>query len=68
MLFLTEYSNFTFRNGVLLHQRENKFVGGINTAVLQLHRITLDAVLKDTYFLPDDPDVTQTKKDQNDII
>ena len=68
MLFLTEYSDFTFRNGVLLHQRENKFVGGINTAVLQLHRITLDAVLKDTYFLPDDPDVTQTKKDQNDVI
>jgi hypothetical protein len=53
---------------VLLHQRENKFVGGINTAVLQLHIITLDAVLKDTYFSPDDPDVTQTKKDQNDII
>ena len=68
MLFLTEYSNFTFRNGVLLHQRENKFVGGINTAVLQLHRITLDAVLKDTYFLPADKDVTQTKQDQHDVI
>jgi hypothetical protein len=68
MQFLTEYSNFTFRDGVLLHERENKFVGGINTAVLQLRRITLDAVLKDTYFLPDDQDVTQTKQDQHDII
>jgi hypothetical protein len=68
MQFLTEYSNFTFRNGVLLHERENKFVGGIHTAVLQLRRITLDAVLKDKYFLPDDQDVTQAKQDQRDII
>ena len=68
MLFLTEYSNFTFRDGVLLHERENKFVGRINTAVLQLRRITLDAVLNDTHFLPDDQDVTQTKQDQHDVI
>lgn len=52
MQFLTEYSDFTIRDGVLIHQRENKFAGGVNTAVLQLREITLDAELKDTSFLP----------------
>ena len=52
MQFLTEYSDFTIRDGVLIHQMENKFAGRVNTAVLQLREITLDAELKDTSFLP----------------
>ena len=52
MHFLTEYSDFKFRDGVLVHERENKFAGGVNTAVLKLRRITLDAELKDADFLP----------------
>jgi len=52
MQFLTEYSGFRFRDGVLVHERENKFAGGVNTAVLKLRRIMLDAELKDADFLP----------------
>jgi hypothetical protein len=52
MQFLTEYSDFKFLDGVLIHEKENKFAGGINTAVLQLRRITLDADLGDSAFLP----------------
>jgi len=66
--FLTEYSNFTFRDGVLLHERENKYAGGVNTAVLQLRRLTLDAKLPDTRFMPRDEITTEAKRDQNDII
>jgi len=68
MQFVTEYSNFTFHDGVLVHERENKFVGGVNTAVLQLRQMTLDAELKDTDFLPGDEFVDQTKQHQDDII
>ena len=56
MQFLTEYSDFTFRDGVLVHRHENKFAGGVNTAVLQLRQITLDADLQDADFLPGDKD------------
>jgi outer membrane lipoprotein-sorting protein len=66
--FLTEYSKFTFRDGVLLHERENKFAGGVNTAVLQLRRLTLDAKLPDTGFMPSDDNTTEAKQDQTDII
>jgi hypothetical protein len=51
MQFLTEYSDFRFQDGVLVHGRENKFAGGVNTAVLKLRRIMLDADLNDEVFL-----------------
>jgi len=66
--FLTEYSNFTFRDGVLLHERENKFAGGVNTAVLQLRRLSLGARLPDTRFMPSDEIPTEVKQEQSDII
>jgi len=65
--FLTEYSKFTFRDGVLLHQRENKFAGGVNTAVLQLRRLTLDAKLPETRFILSDETPIEVKLDQSDI-
>jgi len=68
MQFLTEYSNFTFRDGVLVHERENKFAAGVNTAVLQLRRITLDTDLEDTDFLPPEAIIRQPKQDRKDII
>jgi len=66
--FLTEYSNFTFRDGVLLHERENKFAGGVNTAVLQLRRLTLGAKFPDSRFIPSDENTSEMKQDQNDTI
>ncbi len=68
MQFLTEYSNFTFRDGVLVHEKENKFAAGVNTAVLQLKRITLDTDLGDTDFLPANAIIGEPKQDQKDII
>ena len=53
MQFLTEYSDFTMRDGVLIHQQEKKFAGGVNTALLQLRDITLNASLEDANFLAD---------------
>ena len=52
MQFVTEYSEFSMVDGVLVHHRENKFVGGMNTAVLRLQRITVDAELDDDEFEP----------------
>ena len=52
MRFRTEYSDFEFVDGALVHRKENKFAGGVNTAILQLHRITLDADLDTRRFLP----------------
>jgi len=66
--FLTEYSDFTFRDGVLVHERENKFAAGVNTAIVRLIRITLDAELKDTDFLPNGDVLTQPIQDKHDII
>lgn len=43
MQFLTEYSDFKIVDGILVHHKENKFAGGTNTAMLQLHRVTFDA-------------------------
>ena len=68
MRFLTEYSDFTFRDGVLVHERENKFAAGVNTAVLRLRQITLDTNLEDTDFLPADAIISKPKQDQEDII
>lgn len=53
MQFLTEYSDFTMRDGVLIHQQEKKYAGGHNTALLQLSDITLDAELEDADFVAD---------------
>ena len=50
--FLTEYSDFSVTEGVLVHHRENKFAGGVNTAMLQLRQITFDAQLDDNLFKP----------------
>jgi hypothetical protein len=50
MKFLTEYSDFKFVDGVLVHHKENKYAGQVNTAVLHLHNITFDAGLPETYF------------------
>jgi len=50
--FLTEYSDFSVVEGVLVHHRENKFAGGVNTAMLQLRQITFDAHMDDSLFKP----------------
>ena len=52
MQFVTEYSEFSVVDGVLVHHRENKFVGGMNTAVLRLRNVELDADFDDDAFLP----------------
>jgi len=52
MRFLTEYSDFAFVDGVLVHRKENKFAGNVNTAVLQLRNVTLAADLDSEQFLP----------------
>ncbi len=43
MRFLTEYSDFEFVEGVLVHRKENKYAGNVNTAVLTLKDIRFDA-------------------------
>jgi hypothetical protein len=53
--FLTEYSDFTTIDGVLVHQKENKFASGMNTAVLQLRNIHFDASIDDIKFVPSPP-------------
>jgi hypothetical protein len=52
MAFLTEYSDFRFRDGVLIHHKENKFAGGVNTAMLQLRNVTFEAELPEGTFQP----------------
>ena len=52
MRFLTEYSDFAFQDGVLIHRRENKFAGDVNTAVLQLRRLVPAAELDPERFEP----------------
>lgn len=53
--FLTEYSDFTTIDGVLVHQKENKFASDVNTAVLQLRNIVFDASIDDSQFVPSPP-------------
>jgi hypothetical protein len=50
--FLTEYSDFAVVEGVLIHHSENKFAGGMNTAKLQLRKVTFDAPLDNPQFQP----------------
>ena len=52
MQFVTEYSEFSMVDGVLVHHRENKFVGKTNTAVLRLRNVELDAAFDDDAFVP----------------
>ena len=51
--FLTEYSDFAVIEGVLVHQKENKYAGGMNTAKLQLKSIIFNAVFDDRRFKPE---------------
>lgn len=50
MTFLTEYSDFKYVDGVLVHHKENKYAGQVNTAILHLHQITINAGLNETHF------------------
>jgi hypothetical protein len=50
--FVTEYSNFAFREGVLVHQMENKYAGSVNTAVLKLRNIGLAVKVSENHFRP----------------
>jgi hypothetical protein len=52
MQFVTEYSEFAKVDGALIHHRENKFVGGMNTAVLRLKRLEVDADFDEDEFEP----------------
>lgn len=48
MQFLTEYSEHEFVDGVLVHRKENKFAGSVNTAQLSLKNIKFNADWKET--------------------
>lgn len=50
--FVTQYSDFAFQDGVLVHRKENKFAGSVNTAILQLRQIALGTKLSDGHFSP----------------
>ena len=52
MSFVTEYSDFKLVEGVLVHQREDKYAGTVNTAQLQLRHIDFDAVFDENFFNP----------------
>ena len=52
MQFVTEYSEFAKIDGALIHHRENKFVGGMNTAVLRLRRAETDVDFDEETFEP----------------
>lgn len=68
MQFVTEYSDFAVYDGVLVHRRENKFAGGVNTAKLKLRSITLDAALGEADFIPDHDNFIQPKQERSDVI
>jgi hypothetical protein len=40
MRFLTEYSDFRFVDGALMHHKENKYAGNVNTAMLVLRNLS----------------------------
>ena len=68
MQFVTEYSDFKVHEGVLIHQKENKFAGGVNTAKLKLRSITLDANLTEADFVPDHEKFVKPKQEKSDVI
>ena len=52
MQFMTEYAEFAKVDGVVIHHRENKFVGATNTAVLRLRHVELAVDFGDDDFVP----------------
>jgi len=54
MQFLTEYADFRMVEGVLVHHQENKYVGEINTARLNLLEIKFNTRLRREDFLTHD--------------
>ena len=54
MNFLTEYEDFREIEGVVLHHKENKFAGSVNTARLELRHVELDAAIDDADFDPEE--------------
>jgi hypothetical protein len=52
MSFITDYSDFKRINGVLVHQREDKYAGSTNTAMLQLRHIEFEAEFDDKLLSP----------------
>ena len=52
MQFLTVYSDFAVVEGALLHHKENKFAGDVNTAVLNLKKVSFDVEFEDSHFVP----------------
>ena len=52
MRFVTEYSEFAKVDGALIPHRENKFVGGMNTAVLRLRHAETGVAFDDDEFEP----------------
>lgn len=50
MQFITEYSDFEFVEGVLVHRQENKFAGNVNTALLKLRDFQFNANLDGNHF------------------
>jgi len=62
--FVTEYSDFAFRDGVLVHQKENKFAGATNTAILQLRQIMLGKKISDGHF---SPNYTSSERDDQPL-
>ena len=53
MKFLTEYSDFAFVEDVLVHRKENKYAGNVNTAMLSLRNVTFDADLDGSGIIAD---------------
>lgn len=62
--FVTEYSDFAIRDGVLVHQKENKFAGATNTAILQLRQIMLGKKIPEGHF---SPNYTSTEKEDQPL-
>jgi len=54
MSFITDYSDFKRIDGVLVHQREDKYAGSTNTAMLKLRNIEFPAKLDEELFSPPD--------------
>lgn len=68
MNFLTEYSEFKLVDGVLVHHRENKYAGQVNTAVLNLNKITIEARFADETFSPGVSEDSAEEKQLDSLI
>ena len=67
MQFRTEYSDFSFVDGVLIHQKENKFAGDVNTAKLRLRHVEFDAEFNPYEFTPHEPEDFEPAEDGDSI-